>query len=375
MLRSLKNISILSKKEMVSLFRDKLLISIVLFAFSIGTYLGGIGQIFGVENVSVAIVDSDRSELSLKLKDSLQGPMFKTPDIINKKQADIAFAKSKYLFIIEIPSNFEANILANRKPEIQILADATAMPQSVVGTQYIQQIFISETLNFQRTLNIENVTPVNFHILTYFNPNGYASWHGAEMELITDLTILSIILVGAAVIREKERGTIEHLMVMPVTASEIFLSKILANGFFILIITLFSLWFVVHKWIGAEINGSITLFACATVIYLFSSTSLGIFLATLAPTMPQFSLLCIPVYAVVYLLSGAATPVESMPEQLHYITKLLPMTQYVSVTQAILSLNAGIDSIWRGFLLMIIFGLVFLALALYKFKSMLVKQL
>ena len=142
----------------------------------------------------------------------------------------------------------------------------------------------------------------------HFNPNNDSAWFTSVMQIATNVTILAIVLVGAAVIREREHGTIEHLLVMPVRASEIALGKIAANGLVILAAALLSLWGVVRLGLGVPVNGSWLLFGAATALYLFSATALGMWLATMTPSMTQFGLLVVPVYAIAYLLSGAASP-------------------------------------------------------------------
>ena len=195
-----------------------------------------------------------------------------------------------------------------------------------------------------------------------------------HVQIVTNITLMSIILVGAAVIREREHGTIEHLLVMPVRASEIATAKILTNGLMILVVALLSLWLVVNRYLGVPIGGSVPFFALGTLIYLFSATSAGVYLATLAPSMPQFGLLSVPVYAIAYLLSGAATPVESMPLWLQSLVHFLPTTQFVSFSQAVLYRDAGPEAVWRQLAGMCISGALFLALALARFRSMLARQ-
>ena len=194
------------------------------------------------------------------------------------------------------------------------------------------------------------------------------------MQIITNITVLSIILVGAAVIREREHGTIEHLLVMPVRPSEIAMAKILTNGGVILIAVMLSLWLVVHVILQVPIAGSVPLFVFATALYLFAVTALGIFLATMASSMPQFGLLAAPVYVVLYLLSGAATPVESMPLAIQDIVQISPTTQFVKLTQAVLYRGAGVDIIWPQLLAVAAAGAFFLVIALTRFRAMLARQ-
>ena len=194
------------------------------------------------------------------------------------------------------------------------------------------------------------------------------------MQIIGNLTLLTLMLSGAAIIREKERGTIEHLLVMPVGASEIAFSKILANGSVIVALAMASLWFIVHGAMGVPVAGSAGIIITGMLIYVLSFASLGILLAVLAPTMPQFGLLCIPVYMLVYLLSGATSPIESMTENMQQIIQISPTTQFVSFFQDVVHRGAGWDEVWQRLLIMLGQGLFFLSIALLKFKSMLSKQ-
>jgi ABC-2 type transport system permease protein len=207
-----------------------------------------------------------------------------------------------------------------------------------------------------------------------FNPNNQSHWFSSVMQIVTNVTVLAIILVGAAVIREREHGTIEHLLVMPVRPSEIAMAKILANGGVILLAVSLSLWLVVHEWLQVPLLGSIPLFLTGTALYLFAVTALGVLLATLASSMPQFGLLAAPVYVVLYLLSGAATPVESMPELIQRIVQVSPTTQFVKMTQAVLYRGAGLDIVWPQLLAVAAAGIVFLFIALTRFRSMLARQ-
>jgi len=192
--------------------------------------------------------------------------------------------------------------------------------------------------------------------------------------VINSVTMLGIILTGAALIREREHGTIEHLLVMPVTPAEIMLAKIWANGLVILIATLLSLWLVVNKLLEVPIHGSVGLFALASAIYLFSVTSLGIMLGTLTRSMAQFGLLIIPVVVIMYLLSGGTTPQESMPDALRWIMQLSPSTHFVSLAQDILYRGAGIESVWPLLLILLAIGAVFFSVALARFRKAIVSM-
>ena len=202
-----------------------------------------------------------------------------------------------------------------------------------------------------------------------FNPNLESSWFTAIMQIINNVTMLSMILAGAAVIREREHGTIEHLLVMPVTPSQIMLAKVWANGVVILAAVLVSLTAVVRGFLGVEINGSLALFALGTAAFLFAMTSFGITLATVARSMPQFGLLAIPFFVVMNMLSGGVTPLEAMPEMLRTVMLASPSTHYTAFAQAVLLRGAGLDVVWPQLLATVSIGAVLFGYALLRFRA------
>ncbi|OZI40847.1 hypothetical protein CEG14_03560 [Bordetella genomosp. 1] len=374
MVQWLRNVIRLCGKEFYSLGRDVTLLLLIAYAFSAAIYSVAEGVKAEVSNATVAIVDADRSELTLRLRDAIQPPYFKTPVDIRRNQVDPGLESGRYIFVIEFPPNFERDVLAARGPTVQLLIDATAMTQAGLGAAYLDEIFAREILDFLKVRGIESRLPVVPVTRTLFNPNGQSAWFTSVMQIVTNVTVLAIILVGAAVIREREHGTIEHLLVMPVRASEIAMAKVLANGAVILLAGMLSLRLVVHHGLDIPLAGSQLLFMAGLALYLFAVTALGMLLATMAPTMPQFGLLAVPVYVVAYLLSGAATPVESMPALMQRIVPILPTTQFVQLAQAILYRGAGFDVVWPQFAAIGVCGALFLALALGRFRSMLARQ-
>lgn len=193
-------------------------------------------------------------------------------------------------------------------------------------------------------------------------------WFGGMMKIISNITLLSVVLAGAALIREREHGTIEHLLVMPLAPMEIMAAKIWANGLVVLVAAGLSLWLVVKGVLGVPIAGSLTLFLFGAALHLFSSTSLGIFLATVARSMPQFGLLMILVIVPLDMLSGALTPRESMPAAIQTLMLAAPTTHFVKFAQAILYRGAGFEVVWRDFLAIIAVGAVFFLVALARFR-------
>ena len=374
-MRWFKNVAYLSAKEFRSLFTDPVLIILIIYMFSAALITIANMPTTEVKNVVVAIVDNDHSILSHRLQNSLVPPNFKQVYEIKYADIDRAMDMGEYTFVLDIPPNYERDILKGQAPKIQLLVDATAMTQASIGSYYINQIFTEEINQFLNNASIQNFSPINAAINVLYNPNHSSKWFMGTMQLVGNLNLLILLLVGAAVIRERERGTIEHLLVMPVTSSEIAVSKILANSTVLLSISLLSLVFIVQGVLRVPIEwNAIPLFALGIITFLFSVSALGILLAIIAPTMPQFGLLCIPVYVVMYLLSGTTTPLENMPLFVQQITQFSPTTILGSYAQDVLFRNAGLELVWDKLIKMILLGIVFLTLALLQFKSMLSRQ-
>ena len=369
-----KNIFWLGIKELRSLSRDKLVIVLLIWALSFSVYTAAKGTSTEVHNASIAFVDEDRSALSRKMINSFYPPNFFKPEIIEAHEMDEAMDAGLYIFIIDIPPNFEADVRNLRYPTIQLNIDATAVMQAGIGASYIQNILSNEISRYATGKDTKSSYPVNIITRAAFNQNRTTSWFMSIVELIDQITMLTVILTGAALIREREHGTLEHLLVMPLTAFDIAMSKVWANSLVLLVGITFSLNVVVIKLLEVPIAGSITLFLSGTVLYLFFATALGIFLGTVARSMAQFALLFIVTMLVVQLLSGGMTPIESQPEWLSKLTWLLPSRHFISSSQAILFRGADFEIIWPQFAMVLCEGCIFFLISLQLFRRSIAKS-
>ncbi|MGF7159533.1 ABC-2 type transport system permease protein [Rhodoligotrophos appendicifer] len=367
MLSSLKTVFRLGIKELYSLKADPVLALLILYTFTIAVYTVGTSAKFEVENASVAVVDEDRSALSFRLRDALLQPFFKEPVLIDADEIDPAMDAGRYIFVIEIPPKFQQDVVAGLQPSIQLDIDATAMSLAGNGAAYIQNILVQEVLATVPQAAREQ--PIEVVVRAKFNPNLKSAWFTSVMQVINNITMLAAILTGAALIREREHGTIEHLLVMPVSATQIMLAKIWANGLVIIVAAAVSLMVVVEIMLGVPIAGSISLFLLATALYLFSITALGILIATVSSSMAQFGLIVMPVLIIMNLLSGSTTPLESMPTWLQAIMQVSPALHFVSLSQAILYRGAGLSTVWPQLTLLVVFGVAFFLFAKLRFRK------
>jgi len=372
MLDGLGRIFHLGVKELRSLRADPVMAILILYTFTIAIYTVAHGASFEVTNAAVAVVDEDRSRLSERLTDAILPPYFKAPVPIAAGDVDAAMDAGRYVFVVSFPPDFERDALAGRQPTIALDIDATAMSQAGNGAAYLQTILLAEAAKLVPA-PAGTAAPVALVTRALFNPNLDGAWFSAVMQVINNVTMLSVILAGAALIREREHGTIEHLLVMPVRPMEIMLAKAWANGLVMVIAATLSLVIVVERLLGVPIAGSLGLFVAAAALYQFSVTALGILLATFTTSMAQFGLLAIPVLVAMNLLSGATTPLESMPDGLRWLMETVPSTQFVKVAQAILYRGAGLSIIWPELLILVAIGAAYFSVAAMRFRKALLR--
>ena len=374
-MRTLKNILALSGKELRSLFGDTILVIFIVMMFSTMVYNTATNATSDVRNANIGIVDYDRSPLTRQIVAALLPPQFAKPVYINPHDTHELLDKSQLTFVLEFPPNFQRDVLAGRAPEAQLLVDATAMTQAGMGSGYITQIFSREIQEFMGVKQqISQAMPVRAAVNLQYNPNNESSWFMGAAMAGNNIMLITLVLVGAAVIRERERGTMEHLLVMPVTATEIVASKILANGLVVSAAAVLSMKFIVGGAVGAALAGSFALYALGVVLFMFSVASLSVMLATIAPTMPQYSLLMVPTYIVFMMFSGSTSPRANMPEMAQRVSEYWPSTQFAHFAQSVMFRGAGLETVWVQLVALSVAGAVFLGLALVRFRKMLEKQ-
>jgi ABC-2 type transport system permease protein len=369
LMRMLENIFWLGTKEVRSFFRDYVLLGFVVYAFSLQIMAQAHSFSQEVHNASIAVVDEDHSELSRRIAGAFLPPYFQLAKRIAERDVVPLMNIGKYTFVVDIPPNFERDVLGGRNPELQVNVDATMMVQGGLGANYAQQIIMTEIQEFLSHKEGSPSSPVNLDVRIMYNPNATTAWFTSVMGIINSVSMLAIILAGAALIREREHGTMDHLLVMPLTPFEIAVSKVWANGLVITSAVGLSLYFVVRTLLGVPIVGSVPLFLLGVAVYLFFACAIGIFIGTIARSMPQLGLLYLLIYLPMNMLSGSNTPLESMPPWLSTIMKASPSTHFVSYAQAILYRGAGIDVVWLQFLLVAVVGTLFLAFAILRFRS------
>ena len=368
---NIANVLNLGIKELRGLLRDPIMAVLIVYAFSLSIYTSSTAMPESLSKATIAIIDEDQSPLSGRIAGAFYLPYFLPPRDITAQEMDARMDVGLDTFALDIPPDFQRDLLAGKAPTIQLNVDATRMSQAFSGAGYIQQIVSAEVSEYSERYRAQTNPPVDLVLRARFNPELSPAWFGAVNNVISSITMLSIILTGAALIREKEHGTVEHLLVMPVSALEIMLSKIWSMGFVVLIASSFAITVVVQGVLAVPIQGSTVLFLLSTLLMLFATTSMGVFLATMAGSMPQFGLLLMLILLPLQVLSGGMTPRESMPEIIQTIMLVAPNTHYVILSQAVLFRGAGLSVVWPQLLALLVIGTGLFFLALRRFRAFL----
>ena len=371
-MRNLRHIFHLGIKEILSLARDPVLLFLIAYCFTFSVYTPAKSAVMDVINASVALVDEDDSALSRQIREALLPPLFRPAQLLAFSQINHAMNTGQFTFIINLPRKFQSDVSKGATPTAEVIADATVMAQAGRGPGYIGSIMNREALPFwPGRADPNNQELVKLNTRVRFNPNVQQSWFVSINQIINNISVMAIFLCGAAVLREREHGTLEHLLVMPLQPYELMFAKIWANGLVVIVAALISLFLIVKGALGVPVAGSIPLFAVGLFTYLFSVTALGIMLATMVRSMPQFGLLAFPVFIVMVLLSGGQTPLESMPLWLQKTMQFVPSTHFVSFSQAVLFRDANLSMVWPDLAKMFAIGCAYSVFTLSRFRKML----
>lgn len=365
---TLRNVFFLGLKEFTSLGHDLVLMLLIVYSMSVLVFVSARATGIEVRNASIAFVDEDGGALARRLVDAPAPPYFQAPVALAAQDVDAALDGGHHTFVVDIPPRFEADVHAGRQPALQLNVDATAMSQAGIGSGYLERIINDEIAAYLGPADAAPAAAATATVRVAFNPNLYAHWFLGVMMVVNMVTMLAIILTGSALIREREQGTLEHLLVMPLTPFEIMASKVWATALVIVVAAGLSLTVVVQGLLQVPIRGSVPLFLGATLVYLFAVTAIGIFLATVARSMPQLGLLGLPIVFPMVMLSGSITPLDSMPAAIRTLMQFSPSTHYVAVAQGVLFRGAEFALVWRQLALVALIGGVFFTVAALRLR-------
>jgi ABC-2 type transport system permease protein len=353
----------LVKKEFLQFWRDPALVAVVLWCFSLDVYLCARGFSLEVNNYPIAIYNRDGTQLSNRLVSYLHTPEYRiVANITNDLENERILLTGKALLVLEIPADFSKNLARGQKADVLVSIDGTNSNSAAMGLANIQAIFAQAKIKF-----LDKPVPkflptelIAFKPRLWFNPNLDSSWFVAFSQLCSEITMVAILLPAAALVREKEYGTIEQLLVSPLRPWQVMLSKIIPMILLVLVFSTLCIYAILGPAFGFYPRGSLTMFILATAIYVGACAGLGMLLATAAKNLSQVLLLLVTAMVPIMFLSGTWTPPEAMPPVVSWFTHVSPLSYYLQIGYGVFfkgwDFNQGLDILGK---LMIISGGLF----------------
>lgn len=276
--------------------------------------------------------------------------------------------------ILDIPTRFQESLGRQQPVSVQLQVDTTSSPQGLSLASYAERIvgeFGRETA--RRNLGMpsdaeERLPTVRSQVRVWYNPNLVDAWFECLSQLLRMITVFAVLLPAAAMVREKERGTVEQLLVSPLTPFQIMFSKVLAMTVAILIGVALTVFGILRPVFDVPTRGSLGLYFILTALYIFTTAGLGLFAATLARNQAQVGMMTIMVVAPILLLSGTTTPVEAMPDWVRTVMAFSPLRYYIEVTYGILLKGVGLEALWPVVLPMILLGAGMFGFGMWRFR-------
>ncbi|WP_022855190.1 ABC transporter permease [Thermodesulfobacterium thermophilum] len=363
----------LIKKEFLQLFRDRILLIVLVYAFTGVVYTGGKGITLEVRNFATIVLDQSKSPESREFLSKIRPPHFRIVAYVNSDKEVVEWLdKGKASMAIVIPPEFETDV-KQKKGKIQVIIDGTMSMTSTMAISYVSTIaheYSLEILDFsvyQKTLRIPQVEA---KLRSFFNPNHLSTWFMSLLELFNMTTMVSLLISASALIREKEYGTIEQLLITPVKTWEVFLAKIIPTVAVIGVLSLLSLFIMVKGVFKVPIKGNIVLFFSVTCLYVFAMSSLGIAIATLVNNLSQAMMVIVVILVPMLMISGAWTPPEAMHPAIKTLSLLSPMRYYLEFGYGVLLKGVVIEYLWKDILgISAVGGVIFLLSGLRFRKS------
>ncbi|BCD61674.1 ABC-2 type transport system permease protein [Nitratiruptor sp. YY08-26] len=345
-------------KEILTFLRLPLLVLAVLYFYTLDVYIAGAGIAVKPRNVTIGYVDYTGGGVSQKILSHFHAPEFKKPKAFLDEQSlrKAIFNKDIMVGII-FDREFATNYAQGKKATINVLLDSTAAAQSFITLSYLQNII----LDFQKLR-----LPVELKTHKLFNQNADTHMFISLAELLSVITLLSVILTAMVFVKEKEDGTWDLMLLMPVDAKVIILAKSLSQVFINLLGTIISVGFVILWAFDTPINGSFWAFVLLSFFYILSSAGIGLFIAAVARDIMQVAQLSILIMMPIIFLSGAWTPIYAMHPILQKLSLFSPLRYYIEGTESIFFRGTPFVDLWPYFAGVTLLGIM---LYYYGFKK------
>lgn len=369
----MRQLRVMTVKELRQLFRDTALIAYIGFVFTLQIFLAAGEAPADLNMARIAVLDEERTPASRELISRFQLPYFQSIGAVRSMEEGLALLdRGEAIALLDVPADFTETLRHGvRVAKVQIFVDTSKSTLGYLASSYATRIVAQYGAEqAQRRKSGSEPRPPDIVQCTrvWYNPTLNGAWFGTLSELLTMLTVACILLPAAALVREKEHGTIEQLLVSPLTPLQVMLSKLLGMTLVMLVGTAVSLFGIMRLCYGLPLRGSLPLFFVMTGLYAFTNASLGLVVATFTRKMGQSGMLVLITVMPIVMLSGIRTPLESLPPALRTAIGFSPLRHYIELTYGILLRGIGVNLLWDSMLAMVGLGAGLFALGLIRFR-------
>jgi ABC-2 type transport system permease protein len=359
----------LVRKEINQIVRNKQLIILLIFPPTIQLLVYGFALNPDIHFLKMGVVDYARSQESRELVSAFtENRIFTLEKILSSERELGQQVEQGNLTVgIVIPPEFNRNLAKEKPAEIQVLIDGVDANTAGIANGYVSQIVRQYGL---RLAGQSNTPPADTHVTFLYNPGLRSSWFFVPGVIGLVLTLIGSIVSSITVIREKDTGTLEQLLMTPAEPWEILLSKIVP--LFVLLMGDVFLALILGQFVfSLPFQGSFLLFVSLSALYLFVGIGIGIMLATVCQSQQQVVLTTFFINLPMVQLSGAIAPIETMPDFFRYLSWLNPLRHYVAIIRGILLKGVGLEALWLHALSLAVFAVVLLTISTRKFRNQL----
>ena len=365
------------KKEFLQFRRDPKMFAIILLAPVVQLILLGYAANFDVKTVHTAVLDFNKTEMSRKYIQSIESTGYFTIDyyVDNYEQMTELIDRGKIILGITIEKDFDRNIYRSEPAKVQAILDASDGNSSSIAAGYLAGAsgLFSKNINAEfmekKGKKISLYNQVSAETRVWFNPELKTRNYMIPGIVGLLLMVVTLILTSLAVVKEKEIGTLEQLIVTPIKPYQMIIGKLVPFailGFTAVIIVLGAMNVV----FSIPVKGSVLFLLAATFIYILSSLGLGLLVSTVSKTQQQAMMLAIFVVMMpMVFLSGFTFPIENMPVIIQYITYIIPLRYFMVIIRGIILKGVGIAELWPELLVLLLMGISILSFSILRFKK------
>jgi ABC-2 type transport system permease protein len=374
--RWLRRLSVLTVKELRQCSRDLILVGFIAYSFIGAVYIAGTGVTQDLRNATLLVHDADASIDSRDLLYRFQRPYFNRIGHTGSAADGLMRLDSgSAMLLLDIPEDFSETLNRGARPAaVQLLVDTSNVTLGYLASAYGDSIVAQFTADWaqrkaeEKGMDLRKLPSIENASRVWYNPNLNGHWFNAIAQWLTMMTVVAVLLPATALVRERERGTVEQLLVAPLTPMQIMLSKALAMTLVNVVGTVLSVYLIMRPLLAVPFAGSAWLFFATTALYIFSIAGLGLAIATFARSSAEVGMLVILIAVPMTALSGTWTAPEAMPAWARYALQVSPLHHFIECAYGILLRGAGIETLWSSILSMMLLGAALFGIAWLRLR-------